>query len=129
MAPLNLWGSTMDIKLDGIGHSYGDFDVLRDITLDIPNEQIVCIVGPSGCGKSTLLRFIGGLERPQSGRVLQLGDLLGQCCVRDYVIESCLHPQARVQVGAAANNPADFAVRLGRWRACGGGRASAGWRA
>ena len=74
MAPLNLWGSTMDIKLDGIGHSYGDFDVLRDITLDIPNEQIVCIVGPSGCGKSTLLRFIGGLERPQSGRVLQLGE-------------------------------------------------------
>lgn len=64
----------MDIRLDGIGHSYDDFEVMRDITLDIPNEQIVCIVGPSGCGKSTLLRFIGGLERPKTGRVLQLGD-------------------------------------------------------
>jgi len=63
----------MDIRLDGIGHSYGDVEVLRDITLDIPSGRIVCIVGPSGCGKSTLLRFAGGLERPTSGRVLQIG--------------------------------------------------------
>ena len=69
----------MDIQLDSIGHSYDDFEVMRDITLDIPHEQIVCIVGPSGCGKSTLLRFIGGLERPQSGRVLQLGDPPKDC--------------------------------------------------
>jgi NitT/TauT family transport system ATP-binding protein len=47
---------------------------MRDITLDIPDGQIVCIVGPSGCGKSTLLRFIGGLERPTSGSVLQIGE-------------------------------------------------------
>ncbi|MAD95571.1 MAG: nitrate ABC transporter ATP-binding protein [Rhodobacteraceae bacterium] len=69
----------MDIRLDGIGHSYSDFEVMRDITLDIPNEQIVCIVGPSGCGKSTLLRFIGGLERPKIGRVLQMGEPPKEC--------------------------------------------------
>jgi len=63
----------MDIRLDAISHSYGDMEVLRDITLDIPSGRIVCLVGPSGCGKSTLLRFAGGLERPASGRVLQLG--------------------------------------------------------
>ena len=64
----------MDIRLDGISHSYDSFEVMRDISLDISSGQIVCIVGPSGCGKSTLLRFIGGLERPQKGAVLQLGD-------------------------------------------------------
>ncbi|MBR9652770.1 ABC transporter ATP-binding protein [Thalassovita aquimarina] len=64
----------MDIRLDGISHSYDDFEVMRDISLDIPKGQILCIVGPSGCGKSTLLRFIGGLERPTSGRVLQMGE-------------------------------------------------------
>jgi NitT/TauT family transport system ATP-binding protein len=64
----------MDIRLEGISHSYGDFEVIRDITLDIPDNKIVCIVGPSGCGKSTLLRFIGGLERPTSGKVLQFGE-------------------------------------------------------
>ena len=63
----------MDIRLDAISHSYGDTEVLRDISLDIPTGKIVCLVGPSGCGKSTLLRLLGGLERPSAGRVLQLG--------------------------------------------------------
>ncbi|WP_305986108.1 ABC transporter ATP-binding protein [Roseibium sp. MMSF_3544] len=63
----------MDIRLDAISHHYGATEVLRNISLDIPAGEIVCLVGPSGCGKSTLLRFIGGLERPESGRVLQLG--------------------------------------------------------
>lgn len=63
----------MDIRLERIGHSYGRMEVLRDIDLHVPSGQIVCLVGPSGCGKSTLLRFIGGLERPDTGRVLQLG--------------------------------------------------------
>ncbi len=64
----------MQIKLDSISHSYGDFEVMRDISLEIPNGKIVCIVGPSGCGKSTLLRFIGGLEQPSKGQVLQIGE-------------------------------------------------------
>lgn len=63
----------MDIQLDGISHAYGETEVLRDISLDVASGQIVCLVGPSGCGKSTLLRFLGGLERPSAGRVLQLG--------------------------------------------------------
>lgn len=69
----------MDIRLSGINHSYNDLEVLRDVTLDIPSGKIVCIVGPSGCGKSTLLRLIGGLERPTSGEVLQVGDVPDNC--------------------------------------------------
>lgn len=69
----------MDIRLDAISHSYGDTEVLRDISLDIPSGQIVCLVGPSGCGKSTLLRLTGGLERPTGGRVLQLGTPPEEC--------------------------------------------------
>jgi NitT/TauT family transport system ATP-binding protein len=64
----------MDLKLDNIGHFYGEMEILRDINLDIPAGKIISIVGPSGCGKSTLLRLIGGLERPTSGNVLQLGN-------------------------------------------------------
>ena len=63
----------MDLKAARISHSYGQTEVLRDISLDIPSGQVVCIVGPSGCGKSTLLRLLGGLERPTSGEVLQVG--------------------------------------------------------
>lgn len=64
----------MDLKLENISHSYGAVEVLKDISLDIPQGQIVCLIGPSGCGKSTLLRFLGGLERPSFGRVLQIGN-------------------------------------------------------
>jgi len=69
----------MDIRLDNISHSYGATEVLRNISLEIPSGQIICLVGPSGCGKSTLLRFIGGLELPQSGKVLQLGETPKDC--------------------------------------------------
>lgn len=72
----------MDIRLSRISHSYDGFEVLRDITLDIPSGRIVCVVGPTGCGKSTLLRLIGGLERPTKGSVLQLG----------LPSEDCLNP-------------------------------------
>ena len=59
----------MDIRLDNISHSYDDFEVMRNISLDIPSGQIVCIVGPSGCGKSTLLRCINLLEPTEDGEI------------------------------------------------------------
>ena len=64
----------MDIRLDGITHRYGETEVLRDLSLQIEQGRILCLVGPSGCGKSTLLRIAGGLERPSAGRVLRVGD-------------------------------------------------------
>ena len=64
----------MELRLDGLYHGYGPVEVLRGIDLDIPAGRIVCIVGPSGCGKSTLLRLIGGLELPDRGRVIQIGE-------------------------------------------------------
>ena len=63
----------MDLHLESITHRYGDMLVLEGIDLEIEDGQIVCVIGPSGCGKSTLLRFIGGLEQPDSGNILQVG--------------------------------------------------------
>ncbi|WP_319775183.1 ABC transporter ATP-binding protein [Breoghania sp.] len=64
----------MDLKLDHISHHYGNTQVLDDISLTVKRGEIVCFIGPSGCGKSTLLRFIGGLEKPSDGQVLQVGE-------------------------------------------------------
>ncbi len=64
----------MDLHLEAVSHNYDELSVLNDINLEIIHREIVCIVGPSGCGKSTLLRIIGGLEKPRSGQVLQLGE-------------------------------------------------------
>ena len=69
----------MDIRLENVSHTYDEFEVLDNISFDIPSSQIVCIVGPSGCGKSTLLRLIGGLERPSQGQILQIGEIPAGC--------------------------------------------------
>lgn len=69
----------MDLKLNHISHFYGSVEVLKDISLNISQGQIICLIGPSGCGKSTLLRFLGGLEKPQSGEVLQIGNPPQDC--------------------------------------------------
>jgi NitT/TauT family transport system ATP-binding protein len=46
------------------------FTALDDITLDVRSGEFLALVGPSGCGKSTLLDLLGGLEAPNSGRIL-----------------------------------------------------------
>ena len=69
----------MDLQLENISHHYDNTEVLKDINLTIKHREIVCIVGPSGCGKSTLLRLIGGLEKPSTGDVIQIGDPPSDC--------------------------------------------------
>jgi NitT/TauT family transport system ATP-binding protein len=59
----------MSITLDRVSHAYGPLTVLSDISLTVPQGQVLCLVGPSGCGKSTLLRLIGGLERADRGTI------------------------------------------------------------
>ena len=64
----------MELILDHVSHSYGDVEVLNDISLSVGSGEIVCVVGPSGCGKSTMLRILGGLEKPDAGAALISGD-------------------------------------------------------
>ncbi|OEZ58927.1 ABC transporter ATP-binding protein [Duganella sp. HH105] len=46
---------------------------LKDIELEIPQGQFVCLLGPSGCGKSTLLNAVAGFAPPSSGRIVADG--------------------------------------------------------
>lgn len=69
------------MKLEGISKSYGHLQVLHDVSLEIPQGEIMAIVGPSGAGKTTLLQIAGTLDRPDKGVVrwddidlLTLGD-------------------------------------------------------
>ncbi|MEQ1717499.1 MAG: ATP-binding cassette domain-containing protein, partial [Hyphomicrobium sp.] len=47
----------------------GPVNILRGLTLDVPEGQSLAIVGPSGSGKTSLLMILGGLEQATSGRV------------------------------------------------------------
>ena len=57
------------IKLEGITKSFGSFQVLKGIDLEINKGEIVSIVGPSGAGKTTLLQIMGTLDEPDAGTV------------------------------------------------------------
>ncbi len=62
------------LRVESIGHIYGidsktPFTAVGDITFELEQGQVACIVGPSGCGKSTLMRIMAGLTNPTKGTV------------------------------------------------------------
>lgn len=57
------------IKLRNVSISFGELNVLEDISFYVNDKEIVSIVGPSGCGKTTLLRCIAGIINPNEGEI------------------------------------------------------------
>ena len=57
------------LRIESLSATYDGAPVLRDIDLEVPAGELLCVLGPSGGGKSTLLRVIAGLEEPSAGRV------------------------------------------------------------
>lgn len=53
---------------------YGDVEVLREVTVEVPEQEIVSIVGANGAGKTTLLKSISGILRPSSGEIWLFGE-------------------------------------------------------
>jgi len=66
------------IGAEAISKKFGDFEVLKSVSVGVDEGEVVCIVGPSGSGKTTLLRCIALLEEPTEGRIHMHGHTISQ---------------------------------------------------
>ncbi len=66
------------IQMKEVNKWFGDFQVLKDINLDVKEKQKIVVCGPSGSGKSTLIRCINRLEEHQKGQIIVDGNELSE---------------------------------------------------
>ena len=97
------------IKVSAVNKSYGDKDVVQDMTFTVASGRVTGFVGPNGAGKSTTMRMMVGLTRPDSGEVRYAGtrytDLVNPARIVGSVLDARqMHPgrSARNHLRAAA---------------------------
>jgi polar amino acid transport system ATP-binding protein len=65
------------VRSEGVHKSFGRLEVLKGISLEVKEREVMCLLGPSGSGKSTFLRCINHLENIDAGRLWVDGQLVG----------------------------------------------------
>lgn len=64
------------LSLSHVTRRFGDTLALNDVSLDVQQGEIICLVGHSGCGKTSMLRIIAGIDAPDSGTLAMQGQTL-----------------------------------------------------
>ncbi|WP_157015571.1 amino acid ABC transporter ATP-binding protein [Mesorhizobium xinjiangense] len=62
------------LEIERMTKHYGLVEVISDLSLEVAEHEVICLIGPSGCGKSTLLRCVNRLEEITSGEIRIHGD-------------------------------------------------------
>ncbi len=62
--------NTSFVQVKGVSKWFGSLQVLNQVSLDVPEHNVVCLIGASGSGKSTLLRCLNKLERVEEGEIV-----------------------------------------------------------
>ena len=83
----------------GVNEDGQEKEIIRDISLQIPDGKLVVITGPNGGGKSTLARLIAGIEKPDMGEIYYNGQDITDLSITD---------RARMGIGFAFQQPVRF---------------------
>ena len=81
------------LRADALTLGYDGPDIVRELSLTVPDAAITAVIGPNGCGKSTLLRGLGRLLAPRSGAVTLDGDPLAKLSTRHIATQLSVLPQ------------------------------------
>ena len=66
------------LQVEGVGKQFGGLQALSDVTVDLPQGEILGLIGPNGAGKTTLFNVINGVYEPSDGRIIFNGkDITG----------------------------------------------------
>ena len=76
-----------DLRIEKLSKSFGEKQVLRDLTLTIPEGEVTSLLGASGSGKTTLLRILAGLEKRDSGEISGLPKAISYVFQEDRLCE------------------------------------------
>jgi branched-chain amino acid transport system ATP-binding protein len=94
-APVRADGPSSLLSVSGVSAGYGGGDILKRVSIEVPEGGITCIVGPNGAGKSTLLATVSGLLRPREGEIRFLGEVISGRSPRHILNRGISHvPQA-----------------------------------
>ncbi|MBU0672091.1 MAG: ABC transporter ATP-binding protein, partial [Candidatus Margulisbacteria bacterium] len=63
------------VLLENVTKKFGDVTAVKNVSMEIKDQEFVVLVGPSGCGKTTTLRMVAGLEEITEGKI-HIGDRL-----------------------------------------------------
>ncbi len=84
------------LKLENVNMSYGDIQVLWDVSFEVKEAEILVLVGANGAGKSSTLKTISGLQRVRSGKIIFNGEDITQLPAEEVITRGIVHvPEGR----------------------------------
>jgi len=84
------------LKLENVNMSYGDVQVLWDVSFEVKEAEILVLVGANGAGKSSTLKTISGLQRVSSGKIIFNGEDISQLPAEEVITRGIVHvPEGR----------------------------------